>query len=107
MRELVLSNEGVTLADVYQSSGEVLMGTLRWENEERERLEQRRARNVRESKRRELELALKEAQNRLSLLQHELDLRISDLAVFETESDESSKRQYDNDATRSRLRGAD
>lgn len=33
VRELVLSNEGVTLADVYTAGGEVLMGTLRWEKE--------------------------------------------------------------------------
>ena len=33
VRELVLSNEGVTLADAYTAGGEVLMGTLRWEKE--------------------------------------------------------------------------
>jgi len=36
-RELVLSKNGVTLADVYSSGGEVLMGTLRWERENLER----------------------------------------------------------------------
>jgi circadian clock protein KaiC len=33
VRELILSSEGVTLADVYSAGGEVLMGTLRWEKE--------------------------------------------------------------------------
>ena len=33
VRELVLSNKGVTLADAYTAGGEVLMGTLRWEKE--------------------------------------------------------------------------
>jgi circadian clock protein KaiC len=33
VRELVLSEAGVTLADVYTAGGEVLMGTLRWEKE--------------------------------------------------------------------------
>jgi circadian clock protein KaiC len=33
VRELVLSNAGITLADIYTSGGEVLMGTLRWEKE--------------------------------------------------------------------------
>ena len=33
VRELVLSDRGVTLADVYVVEGEVLMGTLRWEKE--------------------------------------------------------------------------
>jgi len=54
-----------------------------------------------------LELALKDAQNRLSLLQHELELRVSELAYFETENVELSKKQYNNDATRKRLRGTD
>ena len=33
VRELVLSDAGVTLSDVYTAGGEVLMGTLRWEKE--------------------------------------------------------------------------
>ncbi len=33
VRELVLSDTGITLADIYTSGGEVLMGTLRWEKE--------------------------------------------------------------------------
>jgi circadian clock protein KaiC len=31
--ELILSDDGVTLADIYTAGGEVLMGTLRWEKE--------------------------------------------------------------------------
>jgi circadian clock protein KaiC len=38
VRELILSNEGVTLADIYTAGGEVLMGTLRWEKEGAERI---------------------------------------------------------------------
>jgi len=34
VRELVLHESGITLADIYTSGGEVLMGTLRWEKEE-------------------------------------------------------------------------
>ena len=33
VRELMLSDTGVTLADAYTAGGEVLMGTLRWEKE--------------------------------------------------------------------------
>lgn len=33
VRELILSDAGVTLADIYTAGGEVLMGTLRWEKE--------------------------------------------------------------------------
>lgn len=38
VRELILSDDGVTLADIYSAGGEVLMGTLRWEKENAERL---------------------------------------------------------------------
>jgi circadian clock protein KaiC len=38
VRELILSNAGVTLTDTYTAGGEVLMGTLRWEKESAERL---------------------------------------------------------------------
>jgi circadian clock protein KaiC len=38
VRELILSDEGVTLADIYTASGEVLMGTMRWEKEGAERV---------------------------------------------------------------------
>lgn len=33
VRELLLSNSGITLADTYSADGEVLMGTLRWAKE--------------------------------------------------------------------------
>jgi circadian clock protein KaiC len=38
VRELILSNAGVTLADTYTAAGEVLMGTMRWEKEGAERV---------------------------------------------------------------------
>lgn len=38
VRELILSDEGVTLADIYTAGGEVLMGTMRWEKEAAQRL---------------------------------------------------------------------
>jgi len=37
VRELILSDAGVTLADIYTAGGEVLMGTMRWEKERAER----------------------------------------------------------------------
>jgi circadian clock protein KaiC len=107
VRELILSNGGVTLNDVYAASGNVLMGTLRWEFEERERLENLRAAQSREAKRREMELALEEAQNRLLLLQHELELRRADLDFYQAETAAISHRQQEMDKARGQLRGAD
>jgi hypothetical protein len=36
VRELILSNAGVTLADIFTAGGEVLMGTMRWQKESAE-----------------------------------------------------------------------
>ncbi len=38
VRELILSDDGVTLSDIYSAGGEVLMGTMRWEKESAERI---------------------------------------------------------------------
>jgi circadian clock protein KaiC len=38
VRELILSDTGVTLTDAYTAGGEVLMGTLRWQKERAERM---------------------------------------------------------------------
>jgi len=38
VRELILSDRGVTLTDIYTAGGEVLMGTMRWERESAERV---------------------------------------------------------------------
>jgi circadian clock protein KaiC len=38
VRELILSDSGVTLTDIYAAGGEVLMGTMRWERESAERV---------------------------------------------------------------------
>jgi circadian clock protein KaiC len=38
VRELILSDQGVTLTDIYTAGGEVLMGTLRWQRERADRL---------------------------------------------------------------------
>jgi circadian clock protein KaiC len=38
VRELILSDAGVTLADIYTAGGEVLMGTMRWEKESAQRV---------------------------------------------------------------------
>jgi circadian clock protein KaiC len=38
VRELILSDAGVTLADIYTAGGEVLMGAMRWEKESAQRV---------------------------------------------------------------------
>ncbi len=71
VRELVLSDEGVTLSDVYTARGEVLMGALRAEREAEQQFEQERLRAEAGRKRRELQTAEAEMAARLSALEFE------------------------------------
>jgi circadian clock protein KaiC len=73
VRELILSDDGVTLTDVYTSGGEVLMGTLRWEKEEEERAARAEEEALLRRKKRELALAEAEAQARIGVIQQEIE----------------------------------
>jgi len=81
VRELLLSNAGVTLADVNTAGGEVLMGTLRWEKEQAlqaRRIESEATAKLKhatlESEEAELEVRLKAVQLELAAKRVEKDL---------------------------------
>ena len=80
VRELVLSNSGVTLADVYSTGGEVLMGTARWEREN----EDRQARSAKEVAERIREqkaaLALAETEAQIETLARARSIQQAELA---------------------------
>jgi circadian clock protein KaiC len=73
VRELVLSDTGLTLADVYSSGGEVLMGTLRWEKEAEERARAVIRETESSLKRRELQFAEADTSARIAALQLDLE----------------------------------
>ena len=72
VRELILSDAGVTLADIYTAGGEVLMGTMRWEKESAERLAKEVAEVGGKLKRVQLDAEEAELEVRLKSLQTEL-----------------------------------
>ena len=72
VRELILSDEGIALADVYTAAGDVLMGTARWQKEAAEKTEQKRILAEVEHKRREVALARAELTVRIEALEQEL-----------------------------------
>jgi circadian clock protein KaiC len=82
VRELVLSDTGVTLSDVYAVNGEVLMGTLRWEREMQERAEQERGKLKVGRQQYELKLAAAELEARAVALRRELELNRFELAAL-------------------------
>jgi len=72
LRELILSDAGVTLADTYTAGGEVLMGTLRWEKERAETAAHENADAAAKLKRVRLDAEEAELEVRLKSLQVEL-----------------------------------
>ena len=84
VRELLLSTDGISMAEVYTAGGEVLMGTLRHEKEQEElwnhKLEQ--ARN--EQRRLELELEANELEAQIAALNRELGLKQVQRAELDT-----------------------
>jgi circadian clock protein KaiC len=72
---MILSREGISLADVYTAGGEVLMGTLRWEKEQALREERRKSELESQRRDREMEIEELEISNRLRVLENELKVK--------------------------------
>jgi len=88
VRELILDSSGITLADVYQADGEVLMGTARWQKEADEKAAEIQLKSNVEHKRMELELAQAELNARIEVLQREIAIKHSELeALLSAEAD--------------------
>ena len=82
VRELVIDKLGITLSDVYQADGEVLMGTARWQKEQDElATEQLMLANV-EYKRRVIELAQDEVNAQVEILQVNLAVKQKELELL-------------------------
>lgn len=91
VRELILNSDGITLADVYQANGEVLMGTARWQKEASEKAAENQLQTIANHKRHELELARSEINARIEVLQRELLGKSHELELFL--ATEASRRQ--------------
>ena len=85
VRELILGDTGVTLADVYAVGGEVLMGTLRWEKENEARRLRDEARRRGDFSEKKAELALAETKARVEALQVELAAREAEVQRLQAE----------------------
>ena len=107
VRELILSDEGITLQDVYSAGGEVLVGTARWETETAESTRREQRRMDTEIKHRQLARAEKDILIRLDALQKELEVA-RDERIWLTNHEEAEKSvEADNERNLNRLRGAD
>ena len=107
VRELILSNAGVTLTDAYTAGGEVLMGTLRWQKESSERLAEEVKAVADKLKRIRLDAEEAELRVRLQSLVVELEAKGVEKEVLERTA-ASLARESLRGRTRIReLRGAD
>ena len=107
VRELKLTDEGVSLADVFVAQGRVLMGVARWEWEQEKRAEKLRSKAAAELKRLHLQLGQAEAAARLLVVQTEMEARKSEIAVLADEAGSASTLERTDRATLRKLRHAD
>jgi circadian clock protein KaiC len=107
VRELRLSDEGVTLADVFVAQGKVLMGVARWEWEQEERAAKSRNLVASELKRLQLQLAQAEAAARLQVVKTEMDARDAEIAVLVQATGSATKLLVTDRAVLRKMRHAD
>ena len=82
VRELTLSDGGVSLTDVFIAQGKTLMGVARWEWEQEQHAAEHRTQVAAELKRLQLQVAQAEASARLQVIQAEIDARKAEIAVL-------------------------
>jgi circadian clock protein KaiC len=107
VRELILSDAGPMLADVYTAGGEVLMGTLRWEREDDERVKTMQRRSEFEQKRVSLELAESNTRARIEALEHDLERQRIELAAYFSDDEARIVSSGDREKLLLRIRGGD
>jgi circadian clock protein KaiC len=107
VRELVLSQSGVTLSDVYSAGGEVLMGTLRWEKEAEESAKKHRRSAEIDHRQRELQLAEATTGAQIKALQMQLQRQSAELAAYSDESEVRNLTSSERENELKRMRSAD
>lgn len=107
VRELTLSDKGVTLTDVFVAQGKVLMGVARWEWEQAAQTAKGRADAATDLKRLHLELSQAEAVARLQVVQTEIEARAAEIELLAMETGSASRLLVTGQATMRKLRHAD
>jgi circadian clock protein KaiC len=107
VRELILSDTGVTLTDTYSAGGEVLMGTLRWQKESAELAANDVAEVATKLKRIRLEAEEAELQVRLQSVRVELEAKLVEKALLDRTTESRSVESTRGNTRIRELRGAD
>ena len=107
VRELTLTDEGVTLTDVFVAHGRVLMGVARWEREQSELATKNQQLIDNNLMRLKLQLAQAEAAARLQVIKTEMETRVAELSTLDLATGTESDLQRSNRATLRGMRRAD
>jgi circadian clock protein KaiC len=75
VRELILSDLGVTLADAYTAGGEVVMGTMRWEKERAVKAAREESEALEKKKQATLDFEQADLELRLRAVQRDLEIK--------------------------------
>lgn len=97
VRELLISSQGIDLADVYRYGSEVLMGTARMQKESEEAAARRRSEQERARRHRDLERKLQQARQRVEESQDEVERLVAELES-ETQADLAAEREAEQHA---------
>jgi circadian clock protein KaiC len=107
VRELTLSDGGVSLTDVFVAQGKVLMGVARWEWEQEEQAIVRRTQVATDLKRLQLHLSQAEATARLQVVQTEIEARNAEISLLADATGSASKLLRADRAMMRKMRHAD
>ena len=107
VRELRLSDAGVTLTDVFVAQGKVLMGVARWEWEQEERAAFELRQIDTRRRRLQLELQQAEAKARLQVIQTEMEARADEILLMSDAAGTASRLLKSDRATLRRMRHGD
>ena len=107
VRELTLSDDGVSLTDVFVAQGKVLMGVARWEWEQEEQAGTKRLQVANDLKRLQLNLSQAEAAARLQVVQTEIEARNAEIEVLADATGSASRLLRTDRATMRKMRHAD
>ncbi|MDB4884201.1 MAG: circadian clock protein KaiC [Gemmatimonadetes bacterium] len=107
VRELRLSDGGVTLTDVFIAQGKVLMGVARWEWEQEALADRKRTHTETVLKSLKLNLAQAEAAARLQVVKTEMEARSAEIDVLKAATGSASRLIASDQAALRILRHAD
>ncbi len=107
VREMVLTDDGVTLTDVFVAEGKVLMGVARWQWEKDSAAAKQTADDARERRRLHLQLAQGEATARLEVIRSEMAARNAEITLLARNEGSASELEATDTAILRGLRFAD